>query len=97
MFHVKRIELVIEAVEKSNVINTLKSINIHHYTIYKHVGGVGERGIRDELAFGEKFENVTFVIACPENRLADVIEALRPLLKSFGGMCLISDAQWVIH
>jgi nitrogen regulatory protein PII len=97
MFSVKRIELVIEAVEKSNVISTLKAINIHHYTIYRHVGGVGERGTRDELAFGEKFENVTFVIACPEDRLTAVIEALRPILKSFGGMCLVSDAKWVIH
>jgi nitrogen regulatory protein PII len=97
MFSVKRVELVIEAVEKSNVIATLKNINIHHYTIYKHVGGVGERGTRDELAFGEKFENITFVIACPEDRLNHVIEALRPILKNFGGMCLVSDAKWVIH
>ncbi|MDO8961054.1 MAG: transcriptional regulator [Methylophilus sp.] len=97
MFSIKRIELVIEAVEKSNVISTLKKINITSYTIYKHVGGSGERGARDELAFGEKFENVTFVIACPENRLSNVIESLRPILKSYGGMCLVSDAQWVIH
>jgi nitrogen regulatory protein PII len=97
MFSIKRVELVIEAVEKHNVISTLKKISINNYTIYKHVGGYGERGARDELAFGEKFENVTFVIACPENRLTTVIESLRPILKSYGGMCLVSDAQWVIH
>ena len=50
MFSIKRIELVIEAVEKSNVINTLNKINITSYTIYKHVGGSGERGSRDEIA-----------------------------------------------
>lgn len=97
MFNVKRIELVIEAVEKPKVISTLKNININSYTIYKHVGGCGERGARDELAFGEKFENVTFVIACSEDRLTIVIESLRPILKSYGGMCLVSDALWVIH
>lgn len=97
MLSIKRIELVIEAVEKPKVIETLKSVNVHHYTIYKHVGGHGERGMRDELAFGEKFENVTFVIACPEFELITVIEAIRPLLKRFGGMCLVSDARWVIH
>jgi len=97
MFSIKRVELVIEAVEKANVISALKKININSYTIYKHVGGCGDRGDRDELAFGEKFENITFVIACPENRLSSVIEALRPILKSYGGMCLVSDAQWVIH
>jgi len=97
MFSIKRVELVIEAVEKANVISALKKININSYTIYKHVGGCGDRGDRDELAFGEKFENITFVIACPENRLSSVIEVLRPILKSYGGMCLVSDAQWVIH
>ncbi|MDP2153216.1 MAG: transcriptional regulator [Methylotenera sp.] len=97
MISVKRIELVIEAVEKQRVISTLKAINIFNYTIYKHVGGYGERGARDDLAFGEKFENVTFVIACPEDQLTTIIESLRPILKSYGGMCLVSDAQWIIH
>lgn len=97
MLNVKRIELVIEAVEKPKVIEILKSININHYTIYKHVGGQGERGMRDEIAFGEKFENVTFVLTCPEFELMTVVEAIRPLLKRFGGMCLVSDALWVIH
>ena len=97
MKNVKRIELVIEAVEKARVISTLKEINVFNYTIYKHVGGFGERGVRDDLAFGEKFENVTFVIACQEEQLSVIIETLRPILKSYGGMCLVSDAQWIIH
>lgn len=97
MMNVKRIELVIEAIEKQNVISTLKDINVFNYTIYKHVGGYGERGVRDDLAFGEKFENVTFVIACQEEQLNTIIEALRPILKSYGGMCLVSDAQWILH
>jgi nitrogen regulatory protein PII len=97
MFSVKRIEFVIEAIEKEKVIKTLKSINVNSYTIYHHVGVNGERGVRDKLAFGEKFENVTFVIACPEKTLISIIASLRPILKKYGGMCLISDAQWVIH
>jgi len=97
MFSIKRIELVIEALEKQNIISTLEKINIKSYTVYNNVGGSGDRGARQEGVFGEKFENVTFVIACPENRLSLVIESLRPILKSYGGMCLVSDAQWVIH
>lgn len=97
MQSIKRIELVIEAVEKQNVITTLEKINIKSYTVYSNVGGSGDRGDRQQVVFGEKFENVTFVIACPEATLSSVIEAIRPLLKSYGGMCLVSDAQWVIH
>jgi nitrogen regulatory protein PII len=94
---VKRIELVVEAIEKEEVIASLKRINIRSFTIYHHVGGSGERGVRDEGVFGEKFENVTFVIACSENQVTAVIEILRPVLKRFGGMCLVSDAKWVKH
>lgn len=97
MMSIKRVELVIGAVEKSTVIETLSKIDIHDYTCYKHVGGHGQRGHKGDLAFGEKFENVTFVIACPENQLYALVGALRPLLKSFGGMCLVSDAEWVLH
>lgn len=97
MIPVKRIELVVEAVEKQSVISTLKDINVLNYTIYKHVGGHGERGERNDSAFGEKFENVTFIIACPEDQLSIIIESLRPILKSYGGICLVSDAQWLIH
>jgi nitrogen regulatory protein PII len=97
MYSIKRIELVIEALEKQNVISTLEKINIKSYTIYNNVGGSGDRGTRQETVFGEKFENVTFIIACPENRLNLVIESLRPILKNYGGMCLISNAEWVIH
>lgn len=97
MIGVKRIELVVEAIEKEEVIASLKRINIRSFTIYHHVGGSGERGVRDEGVFGEKFENVTFVIACSENQVTAVIEILRPVLKRFGGMCLVSDAKWVKH
>lgn len=97
MMSVKRVELVIEAVEMSTVIEALNKIDINDYTYYKHVGGSGQRGVKGDLALGEKLENVTFVIACPESRLYVLVGALRPLLKSFGGMCLVSDAEWVMH
>lgn len=97
MINVKRIELVIETVEKTRVISILKEINVFNYTIYKHVAGHGERGERNDSVFGEKFENITFIIACPVEQLSMIVESLRPILKSYGGMCLVSDAQWIVH
>ncbi len=97
MINVKRIELVVQAIEMPLIQEILKKIDLHSYTYYKHVGGNGERGIREDLAFGEKFENITFIIACPEDKIASFIRLVRPLLKDYGGMCLISDALWVLH
>jgi hypothetical protein len=35
--------------------------------------------------------------SCSEAEATRIIEAMRPMLKRFGGVCLVSDAQWVIH
>lgn len=97
MMGIKRVELVIDAAEKSTVVSTLKEVSITDYTFYKHVGGNGQRGEKGDLSVGEAVENITFVIACPESQLYALVGVIRPLLKSFGGMCLVSDAQWVMH
>lgn len=94
---VKRVELVLEAVEEKRIEQILEEIGISGYTVYHHVGGKGERGERANLAFGDKFENVAFVIACDVNLLSPLAEAVRPILKQYGGVCLVSDAQWLIH
>jgi len=97
MKQVKRLEIVIEAIEKDTVVEILKRNKIDHYTLYKNVEGCGERGTRDDHVFGEKFENITFVVACEENQLQPVVEDIRLLLKKYGGICLVSDAMWVLH
>ena len=67
------------------------------YTVIKGVTGKGERGDRagDELT--GVFNNSYVITTCQEAELEKVIRAIRPILKRFGGMCLISDAQWIIH
>jgi nitrogen regulatory protein PII len=97
MKHVKRVEIIVEALEKQTIINLLKTHNLEHYTLYKHLAGHGERGMREDQVFSEKFENVAIVLACAEEVIAELIESIRPVLKKYGGICLVSDAQWVIH
>ena len=43
------------------------------------------------------FINSYVMTACPPEQVAAVIESLRPILKRYGGVCLVSDAQWLIH
>lgn len=97
MQNIKRVEIVVEAIEESNVIHILNDIGIEGYTIYRHVGGAGSRGARDSQAFGDKFENIAFVIACQASEIAALTEAIRPVLAKFGGICLVSDAMWLKH
>ena len=43
------------------------------------------------------FENLMVVTTIPTDRLQAVVETIRPVLRQFGGACLVSDAMWVIH
>lgn len=92
---VKRIEIVIEEIELDNVIEELDRIGVVGYTIVPRAWGRGERGVRYESVPG--LGNVLMTIACSEEQAAKVIEAIRPILKRYGGVCLVSEALWVIH
>lgn len=92
---VKRIEIVIEEIELDNVIEELDRIGVVGYTIVPGAGGRGERGVRYENLQG--LGNVLMTIACSEEQATQAIEAIRPILRRYGGVCLVSDAMWVIH
>jgi nitrogen regulatory protein PII len=92
---VKRIEIVIEEIELENLIEELDRIGVVGYTIVPRAGGRGERGVRYESVQG--LGNVLMTIACDAAQAARVIEVIRPILKRYGGVCLVSDAMWVIH
>lgn len=92
---VKRIEIVIEEIELENIILELDRIGVVGYTIVPRASGRGERGVRYESVQG--LGNVLMTIACDDRQAAQVIDAIRPILKRYGGICLVSDAMWVIH
>lgn len=92
---VKRIEIVVEEIELENVIRELDQIGVVGYTIVPRAGGRGDRGVRYESLQG--LGNVLLTIACDAQQAARVIEAMRPILRRYGGICLVSDAMWVVH
>jgi nitrogen regulatory protein PII len=92
---VKRIEIVIEEIELENVIGELDRIGVVGYTVVPRATGRGERGVRYETVQG--LGNVLMTIACDAFQASQVIEAIRPILKRYGGICLVSDAMWVVH
>ena len=94
---VKRVEVVVEAAEINNFLSTLKQVGVGAYTLIRQVGGLGERGERRPGDFVYEVENAYFIVACDELQAEALVAALRPMLIKTGGMCLVSDAMWVIH
>ena len=97
MMPVKRIEIIVDAFELPGVLKLLDAAGMSGYTVIKDATGKGERGTRGGDELSGTFINSYVMTACPPEQVERVVEALRPILKRFGGVCLVSDAQWLIH
>jgi nitrogen regulatory protein PII len=97
MMPIKKIEIIIDALELPEVLKLLDAAGVSGYTIIRDATGKGERGERSGGELSGTFINSYVMTACPPEQVSSVVEALRPILKRFGGVCLVSDAQWLIH
>ena len=97
MKQVKRLEIVVDAPFSERIVAVLQRHGIEGWTVVRGASGHGERGERlgDEITGVSN--NHIIVTTCPPERLDALIEDVRPLLKRFGGMCLVSDASWIRH
>ena len=94
---VHRIEIVVDSPHSARVIELLESAGLRGYTLIRGVSGSGERGDRLGDDITGVSNNNYILTTCPPERLEGVLAALRPLLKRVGGICLVSDARWLLH
>ena len=94
---VKRIEIIIDSLDLNPCLKELEKMGITGYTVIRDVIGSGDRGARIGDMLNDTMKNSYILIACEPEQVSTVTEALRPKLKRFGGICLISDAQWLKH
>jgi nitrogen regulatory protein PII len=92
----KRIEIVVTDESLNDLIELFREAKVRGYTVIRKAGGLGSRGERNPEYYPLEEENAVMVLACEEEQAEKIIMMLRPKMKEFGGMCLISDCQWVI-
>ncbi len=94
----KRVEIVIEQQLASRMADLLVSLGVPGYTLIPNVAGRGDRGLRRADEPTGTSTNSMFIIALDDFDLIDkIVEEIRPILSRSGGICLVSDAQWVRH
>lgn len=93
---VKRIEIVLPKKQVEQVVAALDEGGSSGYTVIRDVLGRGERGLRSGSDLGVS-DHHYILVACSEDEAGQIIETVRPILRRHGGVCLVSDAQWVIH
>ncbi|VXD20256.1 Nitrogen regulatory protein P-II [Planktothrix serta PCC 8927] len=98
MQDVKKIEIIIDTFHIQDVLNILDQIKVSGYTVIKDTSGKGDRGISCSDYLDCDFTGSYIMTVCTnEKQLNTLIELIKPLLKKVGGICLFSDAKWVIH
>ena len=97
--HMKTAMAAIRAYERPLAERTarrLDELGAPGYTLIARASGRGDRGPR--RADDPTDTNCVFIIACEDEELTRrIVEGVRPLLSKSGGLCLVSDAMWLLH
>ncbi len=97
MEQVKKVEIITNTLELERVLNILDKVSVSGYTIIKDVIGKGDRGrIINDLET-QALTNGYVMAICTEDQEHKVVEAITPILKKYGGVCIVSDAKWIEH
>lgn len=94
---IKRLEIITGPIEFRNLVAELEANGITGYAVVRNVLGKGDKKVHSWDSLSSETENLMVITTIPAERLHQVVEAIRPVLKQFGGACLVSDAMWVIH
>ncbi len=97
MESVKRVEIITDSLEMREVCRVLDDLEVSGYSIVRDVIGRGERGVQSGDELSAVFSNSLLLLACPPERVDQIVQAIRPILQRHGGICLVSDALWVKH
>lgn len=94
---VKRIEIITGPIEFRRLVAVLEDAGVTGYAVIRNVLGKGDKKVSSWDSTSSEVENVMLVTTIPADRLMPLVETIRPVLREFGGACLVSDAMWVIH
>ncbi len=92
-----KVEIITDSLEVENIAKLLDEIGVSGYSIINNVVGKGNRGIRSGYELTELFKNSYIMVVCEEIEMHKIVEAIRPIIKKFGGVCIVSDVIMRIH
>ena len=94
---IKKIEIITDSTLQSRLVKVIDETGVSGYTIIKDVAGKGLKGDKDGHGISGGFKNCYIMVICDMEEAKKVVEAVKPIINTFGGICIVSDAHWVIH
>ena len=95
MESVKKLEIITNSLEMQAVLKILEKAGVSGYTVIENVTG-SDRGIINDLAT-QALSNDYVMSICTEEQEHELVEIIRPILKKFGEVCIVSEAKWITH
>ncbi len=94
---IKKIEIITDYLYQKRLVELIDKTGVSGYTILKDIAGKGLRGSKDGHGVSGGYKNCYIMICCDLDEATRVVDAVRPVINKFGGICIVSDAHWVIH
>jgi len=93
----KRIDVVVDSLHLSQVLDALRGAGATGYTVRPDAEGRGDRGDRRADELSGVSSNAHVFLAVDEEQVGTITSAIRPLLSTYGGICLVGDCLWLEH
>ena len=93
----KKVEIVISSLDARQVIQAFEKEGHYAYTRIEEIKGRGERGHQDGTGLARAFSNDILIFVVPKYLFDKVKEELREIMTEYGGICLVSEVQSLIH
>ena len=95
MKETRRIEIVIDRRQAPSVVKVFEAHSLSGWTRLRVEAGAGERGVRRDDEISGASSTSLLLTTCRPEKLDALLDDLRPILKRFGGFCLVSEASWL--
>lgn len=93
----KKVEIVISTLDANEVIELFEKYGHRPYTRIEDIKGRGERGEQDGQGLAKAFSNDILIFVVTERFFEKIKEEMREVMQEYGGLCLVSNVESLIH
>jgi hypothetical protein len=90
----KRVDLFVNERELEMICKAIRQAGAPGYSVMRHVTGMGVGGeISEAMDFSDFGANAHVIVFCAAELLGGLREGVRPLLRRYGGVGFVSEAE----
>lgn len=91
----KKLEIIIESVERNRVCRILDEAGVSGYSIIDDVRGRGKTGSKSAQELSNILKSSIIIVVDKEEKISNVIEKLKEVFKFYSGKMFLSDVNVV--